>query len=58
MVADGAGERVKKVKRNKRYKFPVVKPLNHKNVMCSIGNIVKNILITFYDVRWLLELLW
>ena len=40
------------MKEIKRYKLPVIKLVNHEGVMCSIGNIVNNIVITLYGDRW------
>ena len=46
------GEKGEKIK---ICKFPVIKS-NHRDVKYSIRNIVNNIAITMYDVRWLLDL--
>ena len=36
----------------KRQKFPVTKWTNHKDEKHSIGNVVKNIVITLHGERW------
>lgn len=46
-----------KVKGNMKSKFPGIKQISHGDVMYSIGNIVNNIVITMYGVRWVLDLL-
>lgn len=52
-------EWVKKVKRNKRYKVPVIKYVSHGDVMYSIWKIVNNIILTLYGTdSWSLDLLW
>lgn len=48
----------KSVKRNKRYKFPAIKSVSPRVVIYSIGNKAKNMAITLYSDRWLLDLLW
>lgn len=42
-------------RRNNRFKFPGMKQVSHGAVMYSMGNIVNNIVLVLYGVRWLLD---
>lgn len=46
------------MKRTKRFIFPGVKQISHRDVMSSIGNIVNNVVIAWYGVKRLLDLSW
>lgn len=43
----------KKVKWNKKCKFPGIKQISH---WCEMYSIVNNIVIAWYGVKWLLDL--
>lgn len=49
---------MKTMKGSKRYKLPVVKYVDHKNIMYSTGKIANNVVITLYGDRWILDLPW
>lgn len=46
----------KKMKEIKKYQLPVTKIIMGMYVKYSIGTMVNNIVITMYDVRWLLDI--
>lgn len=45
-----------KVKENKRFKFPCIEQIILGDVIYSIRNIVNDIVIVWYSVRWLPDL--